>query len=102
MKPMSNIGTKTSSDTVIFSVFQMCCTVQYHICLPESFLSPAITDYRTRVPTATVDYITDEENVMPRAGAITIGGLAGLIIGARRRGGLVKKVLYTSTGVASK
>ncbi|KAK4310744.1 hypothetical protein Pmani_017730 [Petrolisthes manimaculis] len=50
---------------------------------------------------ATVDYITDEENVMPRAGAITIGGLAGLIIGARRRGGLVKKVLYTSTGVAT-
>lgn len=54
------------------------------------------------MPTATVDYITDEENVMPRAGAITIGGLAGLIIGARRRGGLVKKILYTSTGVASK
>ncbi|KAK3883234.1 hypothetical protein Pcinc_012435 [Petrolisthes cinctipes] len=50
---------------------------------------------------ATVDYITDEENVMPRAGAITIGGLAGLIIGARRRGSLVKKVLYTSTGVAT-
>lgn len=48
---------------------------------------------------ATVDYITDEENVLPRAGAITIGGLAGLIIGARKKGGFFKKVLYTSTGV---
>ncbi|XP_042234699.1 MICOS complex subunit MIC27-like [Homarus americanus] len=31
---------------------------------------------------ATVDYITDEENMLPRAGAITIGGLAGLVVGA--------------------
>lgn len=51
---------------------------------------------------ATMDYITDEENILPRAGAITIGGLAGLIIGARKKGGLVKRVLYTSTGVVSK
>ncbi|XP_071525298.1 uncharacterized protein [Panulirus ornatus] len=48
-----------------------------------------------------LDYITDEENVLPRAGAITIGGLAGLIIGARKKGGLVKRVLYTSTGVVT-
>lgn len=47
----------------------------------------------------TVDYITDEENILPRAGAITVGGLAGLVIGARKRGGFFKKVLYTSTGV---
>ncbi|KAK8395647.1 hypothetical protein O3P69_005632 [Scylla paramamosain] len=48
---------------------------------------------------ATVDYLTDEENMLPRAGAITVGGLAGLVLGARKRGGFFKKVLYTSTGV---
>ena len=51
---------------------------------------------------ATVDYITDEENMLPRAGAITIGGLAGLVLGARKKGGLVKKALYTSVGVGGK
>ncbi|XP_069174865.1 fap1 adhesin-like isoform X2 [Procambarus clarkii] len=50
---------------------------------------------------ATVDYITDEENILPRAGAITVGGLAGLVIGARKKGGFFKKVLYTSTGIVS-
>ncbi|XP_037775467.1 fibrous sheath CABYR-binding protein-like [Penaeus monodon] len=45
---------------------------------------------------STVDYITDEENVLPRAGAITVGGLTGLVIG--RKGGFLRKVLYTSAG----
>lgn len=49
---------------------------------------------------ATVDYVTDEDNTLSRAGAITIGGLAGLVLGARRKGGIIKKVFYTSTGVA--
>ncbi|XP_045124917.1 LOW QUALITY PROTEIN: microtubule-associated protein futsch-like [Portunus trituberculatus] len=51
-----------------------------------------------RDSTATVDYLADEENTLPRVGAITVGGLAGWCWGLGR-GGLFKKILYTSTGV---
>ncbi|XP_064088092.1 titin homolog isoform X5 [Macrobrachium nipponense] len=56
---------------------------------------------------ATVDMLKslqslqDEENMLPRVGAITIGGLAGLVLGARKKGGLAKKAMYTSVGVTA-
>ncbi|XP_020284011.1 MICOS complex subunit MIC27 isoform X2 [Pseudomyrmex gracilis] len=43
-----------------------------------------------------VDYLREESNVMPRMGAIGIGGLAGLVLGLRGR--TFKRVVYTSTG----
>lgn len=43
-----------------------------------------------------VDYLQDEANLMPRIGAVGIGGLSGLILGLR--GGMFKRLLYTSTG----
>ncbi|XP_068218058.1 fap1 adhesin-like isoform X2 [Palaemon carinicauda] len=49
----------------------------------------------------TIDYISDEENMLPRVGAITIGGLAGLVLGARKKGGLAKKAFYTSAGITA-
>ncbi|XP_053680526.1 MICOS complex subunit MIC27 [Anopheles nili] len=42
------------------------------------------------------DYLHQEDNTMPRVGAIAIGGLAGLIFGLR--GGFFKRVIYTSIG----
>ncbi|XP_058059108.1 MICOS complex subunit MIC27 [Anopheles bellator] len=42
------------------------------------------------------DYLNQEDNTMPRVGAIAIGGLAGLIFGLR--GGFFKRVIYTSIG----
>lgn len=42
------------------------------------------------------DYLHQEDNTMPRVGAIAIGGLAGLIFGLR--GGFFKHVIYTSFG----
>uniref|UniRef100_A0AAG5CV83 MICOS complex subunit n=1 Tax=Anopheles atroparvus TaxID=41427 RepID=A0AAG5CV83_ANOAO len=42
------------------------------------------------------DYLHQEDNTMPRVGAIAIGGLAGLIFGLR--GGFFKRMIYTSIG----
>lgn len=43
-----------------------------------------------------VDYLRNEDNTLPKAGAIGIGGLTGLIFGLR--GGFFKKTLYATTG----
>lgn len=43
-----------------------------------------------------VDYLQDEANLMPRIGAVGIGGLSGLVLGLR--GGMIKRLLYTTTG----
>lgn len=44
-----------------------------------------------------LDYLREETNVMPRVGAVALGGLTGLILGLR--GGKFKKFLYSYTGV---
>ncbi|XP_014489442.1 PREDICTED: MICOS complex subunit MIC27 isoform X2 [Dinoponera quadriceps] len=43
-----------------------------------------------------LDYLHEESNVMPRMGAIGIGGLTGLIFGLRGR--IFKRLIYSSTG----
>ncbi|GAB1867192.1 MICOS complex subunit [Camponotus japonicus] len=43
-----------------------------------------------------LDYLREESNIMPRMGAIAIGGLAGLVLGLRGR--TFKRVVYSSTG----
>ncbi|KAJ8934636.1 hypothetical protein NQ314_013235 [Rhamnusium bicolor] len=43
-----------------------------------------------------INYLQEENNTMPKAGAIGIGALAGLIFGLR--GGIFKKTLYATTG----
>lgn len=43
-----------------------------------------------------LDYLREESNIMPRMGAIGIGGLAGLILGLRGR--TFKRIVYSSTG----
>lgn len=45
---------------------------------------------------ALLDYLREESNVMPRMGAIGIGGLTGLILGLRGR--TFKRLVYSSTG----
>jgi len=45
---------------------------------------------------ALLDYLREENNFMPRIGAIGIGGLAGLIFGLRGR--TLKRMVYSSTG----
>ncbi|XP_043275923.1 MICOS complex subunit MIC27 [Venturia canescens] len=46
-----------------------------------------------------LDYLREESNMMPRLGAVGIGGLAGLIFSLR--GGKFKRFIYTSTGALS-
>ncbi|EZA47565.1 MICOS complex subunit MIC27 isoform X2 [Ooceraea biroi] len=46
-----------------------------------------------------LDYLREESNVMPRMGAIGIGGLAGLILGLRGR--TFKRIVYSSTGAVT-
>jgi len=43
------------------------------------------------------NYISREENYVARAAAITSGGLIGLFLA--RRGGMIKKIFYTSVGI---
>lgn len=47
----------------------------------------------------TYDLITDETQAIPRAIAITSGGLFGLLIASRK--GFFKKILYTSFGLTA-
>lgn len=42
------------------------------------------------------DYLNEEDNTMPRVGAVAVGGLAGLIFGLR--GGFFKRLIYMSIG----
>lgn len=43
-----------------------------------------------------LDYLKEEENVLPRSGAIALGGLTGLVFALRR--GFFKRILYISLG----
>ena len=45
-----------------------------------------------------IDYLQDESNLMPRVGAVGIGGLSGLVLGLR--GGFFKRLVYTSAGAS--
>ncbi|XP_058821648.1 MICOS complex subunit MIC27 [Topomyia yanbarensis] len=42
------------------------------------------------------DYLNEEDNTLPRVGAIVIGGISGLIFGLRR--GFFRRLLYSSIG----
>ncbi|XP_031344763.1 MICOS complex subunit MIC27 isoform X2 [Photinus pyralis] len=44
----------------------------------------------------TITYLRQEENVVPRYGAVAIGGFSGFIFGLR--GGFFKRFIYTSAG----
>ncbi|KYM75466.1 Regulator of G-protein signaling 6 [Atta colombica] len=46
-----------------------------------------------------LDYLREESNVMPRMGAIAIGGIAGLVLGLRGR--KFKRIMYSSAGALS-
>uniref|UniRef100_W8CBW0 MICOS complex subunit n=1 Tax=Ceratitis capitata TaxID=7213 RepID=W8CBW0_CERCA len=48
---------------------------------------------------STIDYLNEPQNVLPRSGAIAVGGLSGFIFAAR--GGFIKKVLYTTIGAGA-
>lgn len=47
----------------------------------------------------TIDYLNEPQNLLPRTGAISAGGLAGFICAAR--GGLIKKFLFTTIGAGA-
>ncbi|XP_064473824.1 MICOS complex subunit MIC27-like isoform X2 [Ornithodoros turicata] len=44
-------------------------------------------------------YITEEKNTVARGMAITVGGLAGLVLGAR--GGIFRKLIFATTGAGA-
>ncbi|KAI6179571.1 MICOS complex subunit [Aphelenchoides besseyi] len=46
---------------------------------------------------STDEYLRREGTVLPKAAAITVGGLAGFVLGLRRSG--FRKLLYTTTGL---
>ncbi|KAK5647029.1 hypothetical protein RI129_005493 [Pyrocoelia pectoralis] len=48
---------------------------------------------------STITYLQKEENVVPRYGAVGIGGFSGFIFGLR--GGIIKRFIYTSAGALS-
>ncbi len=48
---------------------------------------------------ATYEYISSEANTVPKAVAITTGGLLGLLLASRK--GVFKKITYTSVGLTA-
>lgn len=46
---------------------------------------------------ATYEFVSDEANTVPKAIAITGGGLMGLLLASRK--GFFKKITYTGTGL---
>jgi hypothetical protein len=48
---------------------------------------------------ATDEYLRNEWTVLPKAAAITIGGLAGFVLGLRRYG--IRKFIYAGTGLVT-
>ena len=49
--------------------------------------------------TETLNYIQDEDNILPRVGVITLGGITGLLVGTIRKGAGLSKLLYTTAGL---
>ena len=45
------------------------------------------------------EYLNQKDNSLPRAGAITLGGLSGIILGLR--GGFFKRLIYGSIGAGA-
>ena len=56
----------------------------------------ALTSVKNTV-VATDRYIREEWTVLPKAAAITVGGMAGFVLGMRRYG--VRKFIYATTGI---
>jgi hypothetical protein len=46
---------------------------------------------------ATDDYLTNEWTILPKAAAITLGGMAGFVLGLRRYG--IRKFVYATAGL---
>ncbi|KAL1417113.1 hypothetical protein MTO96_027166 [Rhipicephalus appendiculatus] len=68
----------------------------------ESFGERAGEIYTTAIEhsKSSYEYVTREENMVARAMAISLGGLTGIILGAR--GGIFKKLIYGSAAAAVK
>ena len=47
---------------------------------------------------ATIDYIRDDETLLPKVGVVTIAGLGGLLLG--HKGGALRKTFYSSVAAA--
>ncbi|CAF2768829.1 unnamed protein product [Rotaria sp. Silwood2] len=47
---------------------------------------------------ATIDYIRDDQTLLPKVGVVTIAGLGGLLLG--HKGGPIRKTFYSSIAVA--
>ncbi|XP_059486299.1 MICOS complex subunit MIC27 isoform X2 [Neocloeon triangulifer] len=64
-------------------------------------LSPDLTQFKDKIDTGvahasgTLEYLRQEENDIPRVGAVAMAGMAGLIFGLR--GGFFRKIFYMST-----
>ncbi|CAF0914211.1 unnamed protein product [Rotaria sp. Silwood1] len=47
---------------------------------------------------ATIDYIRDDQTLLPKVGVVTIAGLGGFLFG--HKGGPIRKTLYSSVAIA--
>uniref|UniRef100_A0A914YXA2 MICOS complex subunit n=1 Tax=Panagrolaimus superbus TaxID=310955 RepID=A0A914YXA2_9BILA len=63
-----------------------------------AIVDKALTKTKNAV-VATDDYIRNEWTVLPKAAAITIGGMAGFVLGLRRYG--IRKFIYSAGGLGT-
>ncbi|CAF2944844.1 unnamed protein product [Rotaria sp. Silwood2] len=54
--------------------------------------------FRQGHPKTTIDYIRDDQTLLPKVGVVTIAGLGGLLLG--HKGGPIRKTFYSSIAVA--
>lgn len=81
------------------AVFQARLKISHNLKFMDGFFTRTKQIYETgKAHTkSTIDYIADEDNLLPKIGVITGGGILGLLLSARR--GIFKKMLYTSAGI---
>lgn len=91
-----------SSDSVLYSSVQIVRKCIWTVIDEGKILGQQAFDYieTGKAHTAsTLAFLREEQNSIPRYGAIGIGGLAGLVLALRR--GKFKKLLYTTTGATA-
>ncbi|KAI8121728.1 hypothetical protein FF38_04010 [Lucilia cuprina] len=103
-KPQKKCHTKVNSparDAIESGVRTVRTEVQagYHLLSKQKETFDEYVHQAKEQTQSTIDYLNQPHNLMPRTGAIAIGGLSGFIFAAR--GGFIKKVLYTTIGAGA-
>ncbi|BES97586.1 Apolipoprotein O [Nesidiocoris tenuis] len=98
-KPLANTNTLESEEGVLLTTIRCARQELQAIVVQAKAIRSEVShmiDQTTKETEDAVEYLRQEENLLPRLGAIGLGGLAGYLLAIRR--GIIRKMLYTSFG----